>query len=94
MLNDLVEILRNCASNPAPCNECPMHDDDACTDDLLCQAADAVEELLQEIEKYRHAAFVIGETCVDASKQHITPEAALQKIREIIYYRAKCYSLR
>ena len=86
MLDNLVEMLRNCASNPTPCTGCPMHDDDACTDDLLCQAADAVEELLQEIEKYRHAAFVIGETCVDADKCHITPEAALQKIRENIYY--------
>ncbi len=86
MLDDLVEILRNCAGNPAPCAECPMHDDDACTDDLLYQAANAVEKLRSEIEKYRHAAFVIGETCVDADKCHIAPEAALQKIRENIYY--------
>lgn len=86
MLDDLVEILRNCASNPAPCTECPMHDDDACTDDLLCQAANAVEKLRSEIERYRHAAFIIGETCVEVDKQHITQEAALQKIRENIYY--------
>lgn len=44
------------------------------------------DELMSEVEKYRHAAFVIGEICVDASKQHITPEAALQKIRKSIYY--------
>ena len=48
-------------------------------------AADAINELLSEVEKYRHAAFIISETCVEASKQHITPEAALQKIRENIY---------
>lgn len=53
---------------------------------ITAEAADAIEELLSEIERYRHAAFVIGETCVDASKQHITPEAALQKIRKNIYY--------
>ena len=40
---------------------------------------------MAELEKYRHAAFIISETCVEASKQHITPEAALQKIRENIY---------
>ena len=86
-MNDiLVKILRDCAGNPAPCAECSLHDDDACTDKLLFQAADAIEELLSEIEKYRHAAFIIGETCVEADKMHITPEAALQKIRENIYY--------
>lgn len=53
---------------------------------ITAEAADEIETLLSEIEKYRHAAFVIGETCVEASKQHITPEAALQKIRENIYY--------
>ena len=53
---------------------------------LLHEDADAIEELLSEIEKYRHAACMIGEICVDASKQHITPEAALQKIRANIYY--------
>ena len=53
---------------------------------ITAEAADAIEGLMSEVEKYRHAAFVIGETCVDASKQHITPEAALQKIRENIYY--------
>ena len=86
MLVNLVEMLRNCAGNPAPCTECYLCDDDACTDKLLCQAADSIEELLSEIEKYRHAACIIGETCVEADKMHITPEEALQKIRENIYY--------
>lgn len=53
---------------------------------ITAEAADAIEELMSEIEKHRHAAFIIGETCVEADKQHITPEAALQKIRENIYY--------
>ena len=54
--------------------------------ETMLGAAVAIESLLNEIEKYRHAAFVIGETCVDASKCHISPEAALEKIRKNIYY--------
>ena len=74
---------------------------------LLLDAADAIEELLEEksklensgkllvaafdrlkekVQKYRHAAFVISETCVDESKSHISPEDAIKKIREHIYY--------
>lgn len=54
---------------------------------LVLEATDAIENLKAEIEKYRHAAFVICEVCVDASKQHITPEAALDKIQRNIYYK-------
>ena len=86
MHDSLEKMLRNCAGNSAPCTECYLCDDDACIDKLLCQAADSIDELMSEIEKYRHAAFIIGETCVDADKMHITQEAALQKIRENIYY--------
>ena len=45
-----------------------------------------IDTLLDDIEKYRHAAFIIGEICVEESKQHITPEQALEKIRRNIYY--------
>ena len=41
---------------------------------------------MAELEKYRHAAFIISETCVEASKGHITNNAALQIIRSQIYY--------
>lgn len=54
--------------------------------DMMLWAADTIETLLNEIEKYRHAAFVIGETCVEESKRHISPEAAVEKIRKNIYY--------
>lgn len=54
---------------------------------LVLEATDAIENLTAEIEKYRHAARMIGETCVEASKQHITPDAALEQIRRNIYYK-------
>lgn len=57
--------------------------------ETMLGAADTIESLMNEIEKYRHAAFVIGETCVDASKCHISPEAAMDKIRENIYYKRR-----
>ena len=50
---------------------------------LLVAAFDLAKE---KLEKYRHAAFIISETCVDESKGHISPEDAIRKIRESIYY--------
>ena len=58
-------------------------------DDALINAdiaADAINELLSEVEKYRHAAFMISEACVEASKGHITNNTALRIIRSKIYY--------
>ena len=46
----------------------------------------AFARLKEKVQKYRHAAFVISETCVDESKGHISPEDAIKKIREHIYY--------
>ena len=83
---------RTCA-NRKNCDlggNCEYYDLDVCCQggekDILNDAADAIEELLAELERYRHAAFVIGETCVDESKSHISPEDAIKKIRENIYY--------
>ena len=69
------------------CAECPfgLNNNEKCAN-LLPDAADAIEELLAELERYRHAAFVIGEACVEESKCHISPEDAIKKIRENIYY--------
>lgn len=89
MYAGLVKSLRICEG---ACNKgCVLYnsvsiDGDTCQKRISGMAADAIEKLISEVEKYRHAAFIIGETCVDASKQHLTPEAALQKIRENIYY--------
>lgn len=49
---------------------------------LMKKAADVIKMLSTEVAKYHHAAFIIGETCVEESKKHITPEDAIQKIRE------------
>lgn len=51
----------------------------------MAKAVDAIDEL----DRYHHSMFVIGETCVDASKRHITAEAALAKIRKNIYFKRK-----
>ena len=43
------------------------------------------EQLIHLIEQYEHSLFLIGETCVDESKSHISPERTVDKIRENIY---------
>jgi len=45
MYNKLIRQLRNCAIESAPCKACDMVNDDSCTDRLMKQAADAIEEL-------------------------------------------------
>jgi hypothetical protein len=40
-----------------------------------------IEKLREELYKVSKALFCIGETCVDVSKQHISEEYALNKIR-------------
>ena len=44
------------------------------------------EHLIHLIEQYEHSLFLIGETCVDESKSHISPEHAVDKIRKNIYH--------
>lgn len=44
------------------------------------------KQLAEELRKYHHAMFLIGETCVDVSKRHIDAEYAIEKIRLYIYY--------
>ena len=43
-------------------------------------------QALVENERYRHSMFIIGETCVNASKGHISSEGALESIRRNIFY--------
>lgn len=45
MYDKLIRQLRNCAIESAPCKACDMVNDDSCTDGLMKQAADALEEL-------------------------------------------------
>ena len=46
---DLIQKLRNCATEAAPCKTCNMSENPSCSDDLMKQAADAIEELQKEL---------------------------------------------
>lgn len=54
MYDKLIRQLRNCAIESAPCKACDMVNDGSCTDGLMKQAADAIEELSAVVESYRH----------------------------------------
>ena len=45
MYDELVKRLRNCSTQAAPCKTCDMTEDGSCSDTLMKQAADAIEEL-------------------------------------------------
>lgn len=42
------------------------------------------QQILYVIEQYQHLQFGISEILVDASKVHMTPEAALERIRKCL----------
>lgn len=44
------------------------------------------EQLIYLIEQYYHSQSLIGEVCVDESKQHISSEMAVKKIRNNLFY--------
>lgn len=50
MNDELVKRLRNCATQAAPCDACGLIGDISCSDNLMKQAADAIEELSRENE--------------------------------------------
>ena len=50
---DLIQKLRNCATEAAPCKTCGLVGDSSCSDYLMKQAADAIEELQQTVEHYK-----------------------------------------
>ena len=43
------------------------------------------EQLIYLIEQYYHSQLLIGETCVEESKQHTSSEQAIQEIRNYLY---------
>ena len=51
------------------------------------------EQLIYLIEQFYHSQFLIGEICVDESKQHISSENAVQKIRSYLYNIPKTYNV-
>ena len=51
------------------------------------------EQLIYLIEQYYHSQFLISEACVEESKQHISSENAVQKIRNYLYDMPKTYNV-
>ena len=51
------------------------------------------DQLIYLIEQYYHSQFLISEVCVDESKQHISSENAVQKIRSYLYDMPKTYNV-
>ena len=51
------------------------------------------DQLIYLIEQYYHSQFLIGEACVEESKQHISSERAVKKIRNRIYDMPKTYNV-
>lgn len=51
-MDELIKRLRNCATQTAPCKTCDMTEDGSCTDTLMKQAADAIEEQQRQIDTW------------------------------------------
>ena len=51
------------------------------------------EQLIYLIEQYYHSHFLIGEVCVEESKQHISSERAIKKIRNYLYDMPNTYNV-
>ena len=51
------------------------------------------EQLIYLIEQFYHSQFLISETCVEESKQHISSEKAVQKICNYLYDMPSTYNV-
>ena len=51
------------------------------------------DQLIYLIEQYYHSQFLIGEVCVEESKQHISSEMAIEKIRKYLYDMPSTYNM-
>ena len=51
MYDELIERLRNCATQAAPCKTCDLVEDGSCSDTLMNEAADAIEHLADSYDK-------------------------------------------
>ena len=51
------------------------------------------EQLIYLIEQYYHSQFLISEVCVEESKQHISSERAIKKIRNLLYDMPNTYNV-
>ena len=50
------------------------------------------DQLIYLIEQFYHSQFLISETCVEESKQHISSEKAVQKICNYLYDMPSTYN--
>lgn len=60
MYKELIQRLRNCATQPAPCNTCDLAEDGSCSDTQMKQAADAIEELEKACEEAYNKGLLEG----------------------------------
>ena len=51
------------------------------------------DQLIYLIEQFYHSQFLIGEVCVEESKQHISSEKAIKKIHSYLYNMPKTYNV-
>ena len=51
------------------------------------------EQLIYLIGQYYHSQFLISEVCVEESKQHISSERAIKKIRNCLYNMPNTYNV-
>ena len=51
------------------------------------------DQLIYLIEQFYHSQFLIGEVCVEESKQHISSEMAIEKIRKYLYDMPSTYNM-
>ena len=59
MTNDeLVALLRKCATEAAACKTCELDSNPDCSDYLMKEAADAIEELSKRVPKTPHGALM------------------------------------
>ena len=51
------------------------------------------DQLIYLIGQYYHSQLLIGEACVEESKQHISSEMAIEKIRKYLYDMPSTYNI-
>ena len=51
------------------------------------------DQLIYLIEQFYHSQFLIGETCVEESKHHISSKRAIKKIHNCLYDMPNTYNV-
>lgn len=59
----LIEQLRNCSGNAAPCKDCELCNDPTCSDTLMKLAADCIERLSVIASWQQERASIICKNC-------------------------------